>query len=67
MTIFYDENNTVILEEPVHYRRLFKVGQELVINSVNYIVSRCNVNTTGDVVVFLKQIDNLIKEKSEDF
>jgi len=55
ITVFYDEHNRIILEEPFQYRRLFKRGQDLIIDSVHYTVDRCNVGTKGDVIVYVNR------------
>jgi hypothetical protein len=54
-TYWYDEKHNCILEENTSYRRIFKKGQSVAINSILYSVIQHNRNADESQIVFVKK------------
>lgn len=54
MKTYFYFNNDLILDQDFVFRRTFKQGQEVIIDFKLYQVVRCNINTNGDIIVFVE-------------
>ena len=59
-----DESGNVLWNRPYPFRRLFRVGQDQVVDSVRYLVLRCGLD--GDTVrTVLRKLPPLRAQRTE--